>query len=163
MRRLWIGFFAVLLVALALGIGIYIGLMLNRQPSEGNFSPTPTPSPIPTASLQPTQTIPTPTPSPTAPATPGPQTITITDHNIEVAYSEYSRQTNEGTTKIVLLLEAQYQGEEVTLSYDNFRLSILTSRGGLEPYPIYLETGKVAPAESGSVTVGGVTRRQVLG
>ncbi|MCW3999160.1 MAG: hypothetical protein NWE93_02865 [Candidatus Bathyarchaeota archaeon] len=140
----------VLLVVLALGIGVIVGLTLNGQPPGGNASPNSTPSPIPT------RPSPTPTPLPTQAVTPPPGAyVTVPDNNVTVTYSEHSRQTNEAadTTTVVLTVEAQYAGEAVTLSYNRFVLSILTSRGGLEPYPIYLQSALAYPKEAGSVTV----------
>jgi hypothetical protein len=155
MRRLYVGLVVVLLVALALSIGINIGLMLGKQQPGGNASPSPTQA-QPTASAISTEP-PTPTPIPTAAVTPAPQTTTITDHNITVNYSEYRREsTADGvTTTVVVSINVEYQGEAVTLDYSGFYLSILTSRGGLEPYPIYLESSQAYPFESGSITVGG--------
>jgi hypothetical protein len=155
MRRLYVGLVVVLLVALALSIGVNIGLMLGRQSSEGSASPAPTQTPAATPSAQPTE-LPTPTPIPTAAVTPSPQTTTITDQNITVNYSEYRRESSAdgATTTVVVSIDVQYQGEAVTLEYSRFHLSILTSRGGLEPYPIYLESSQAHPFESGSITVG---------
>lgn len=150
MRRLWIGLTVVLLVTLALGITVIVGLTLNGQPPGGNASPNSTPSPIPT------QASPTPTPLATQAVTPPPGSyVAVPDSNVTVTYSERSRQSNEaaGTTTVVLSVEAQYAGEAVTLSYGRFVLSILTSRGGLEPYPIYLQSALAYPKEAGSVTV----------
>jgi hypothetical protein len=154
MRRLWIGLVAVLLVALALSLGINIGLMFGEQQSSSSPSPSST-QPQPTASVQSTEQ-PTPTPIPTAESTPAPSTVTITENNITAAYNEVSRHTNsDGTqTTIVLSVNLQYQGEAVTLDKSRFELSIMTSRGGLEPYPIYLQSGIAYPKESGFVTVG---------
>jgi hypothetical protein len=151
MRRLYVGLVVVLLVALALSVGVNIGLMLGTQHSEG---PSPSPSPIPSA--QPTEA-PSPTPIPTAATTPPPQTTTITPQNITLNYGESSRHTNpDGTqTTVVLSVNLQHQGEAVTIDKNRFQLSIMTSRGGLEPYPIYLQSGIAYPAESGFVTVGG--------
>jgi hypothetical protein len=133
----------VLLVAAALAVGVFIELHLDRQSSEDNASPTSTQTPA------------SPTPIPTEAVTPAPSSVAIPNHNVAVTYSEVNRQTNEaaGTTTVVLSVEAQYAGEAVTLSFDRFELSILTSRGGLEPYPIYLQSGLALPAETGSVTV----------
>jgi hypothetical protein len=151
MRRLYVGLVVVLFVALALSIGVNIGLMLGTQ-QQGGASPSPTP--IPT-DLPPD--IPSPTPIPTAAVTPAPQTTTITPQNITLNYSESSRHTNpDGTqTTVVLSINVQYQGEAVTLDKSRFQLSIMTSRGGLEPFPIYLQSSIAYPAESGFVNVGG--------
>jgi|GEM_PF-6885385 len=155
MRRLYVGLILVLLVALALSIGVNIGLMLGGH--QSGVSPSPySMQPQPTASSISTEQ-PTPTPIPTAAATPAPQTTTITDHNITANYSEYRREsTGDGaTTTVVVSIDVQYQGEALTLDYSRFYLAIMTSRGGLEPYPIYLESSKAYPFESGFVTVGG--------
>jgi hypothetical protein len=96
---------------------------------------TPTPTPMPTDA-------PTPTPSPT----PIP--------NVSLDYAEISKTTEGNDTVVVLRITATYNfGDTIIYDYPNFVLDIQTSRGGLEPYPIYLLTGTAKPLQTGSVTV----------
>lgn len=96
---------------------------------------------------------PTPTPMPTSPPAPTPSPTPIP--NVSLDYEELSRTTEGEETVVTLQVTATYNfGEAMTYDYQNFVLEIRTSRGGLEPFPIYLLTGTAKPFETGSVTVG---------
>jgi len=131
------GFLLVLLAASLFAAGLVSAQATAVQPvSSPVIIATPTPTPTPTPA-------PTPTPSPT----PVP--------NISLDYNEVSQTTEGSETVVVLHVTATYNfGDPVTYDYQNFDLQIRTSRGGLEPYPIYLLTGTAKPSEFGSVTVG---------
>jgi hypothetical protein len=99
---------------------------------------------------------PTPTPRPTPfPITPSPTPVP----NVSLDYDEVSQTTQGSETVVTLRVMATYNfGDTTTYDFKNFVLDIRTSRGGLEPYPIYLLTGTANPLESGSVTVGSNNR-----
>jgi len=148
MRMLWIGLVIVLLVTLSLSIGLNIGLILNRQPSsDDNMLPIYTPS------AQPKQTTPSPTPISPVTATPSPRFIAITDQNITLNYSEYSKQILSENAKIVLSVSVEYRGSPVSLDYSRFMLKIYTPTGGL--VDAYVESGIIAAKETGTFVVGG--------
>jgi hypothetical protein len=164
MRTLWVALIAVMLIA-AFSIGINVGLLWNRDSATDTPSPTPSGGNLATATPKPAQSTPTstatatptinPTPAATVTETPSPRTTTITDQNITVNYSEFSRETIGNDTRLVLLIKVEYQGEPVTLNYTQFKIEILTTRGGLEPPGFYIDSGAELPEESGTFVVGG--------
>jgi hypothetical protein len=123
---------------------------MDRSPSDGNISPIPTQN-SPTTTSHPSQT----SPKPTATNTPVSHTIDTThaDHKIILNYIQDSRQSNDSTTLIVVIVNAQYDGEAVTLSYNQLKLVTFTARGGLEVPTLYSRSQQALPAESGTVVI----------
>ena len=139
-KRGWLGKSFALFVAIILTT---TSLMIVTSASAQSATPESTPHPVIIA----TQT-PTPSSSPTIP-TPTPVS------NIALDYSEVSRETVGSDTRLVLTVNAEYNfGDSVTISFGEFRLNVLTERGGLEPYPIMMHTDDAKPLETGDVIVG---------
>ena len=139
-RQLVLAIIIVLLGSSVIASGFAFAQVINIQPiSNPVIIATPTPTPRPT----PLPTTPSPTPLP----------------NISLDYDEVSQTTQGDETVVTLRVRATYNfGETTTYNYQNFVLDIRTSRGGLEPFPIYMLTGTAKPLETGSVTVGSNNR-----
>ena len=100
----------------------------------------------------------TPTPTPSVLPTPSPTPTS----NIALSYNEVSREAIGDDTKVVLEVTAQYYfGNPVTISYQNFNLTIITNTTiGIIPVTHREQTGIAKPLETGNITLD-CTNREV--
>jgi hypothetical protein len=128
---------AVLLVIASLSIGINIGLFWTKQSSEtsnpqsGSF-----PSTAPTITPQPTASHPLGAP-------------------YNLSYTELTRETVGNDTRIVVIINAQYNwGDFATIYYQGFNLQVFIVQGGLA-LNMMVNSDNVRPLEEGQVTING--------